>query len=212
MTKISASLLAGNFSQEAADRVHVADMLHFDIMDGEFVPEKTIWSHEVAHISTPLIKEVHLMIQNPEEYIDEFADAGAERISFHIEATNAPQAVIGLIQNKGIKVGITINPSTPIADILDFIEEIDYVLVMSVIPGKGGQKFMPEAIEKIRRLKKHYPKLEIEVDGGINAETGAQCVKAGADILVVGTYIFSKEGEEKNHILKLKNSKIKEVS
>jgi len=208
MIRVSVSLMAGDFSQDAADKVHEAELLHFDVMDGEFVPKKTIGAEDVARIATPSIKEVHLMVQNPEEYIDDFADAGAERISFHVEATQSPAAVIGLIHNRGLQAGITLNPSTSIADIVDFIEEIDYVLIMSVLPGKGGQEFMPEALEKIRRLRKHYPDLEIEVDGGINAITGAECVNAGANTLVAGTFIFLEKGREREKILELKKSNL----
>ncbi|MBU1201726.1 MAG: ribulose-phosphate 3-epimerase [Nanoarchaeota archaeon] len=197
MVKISVSILAANFSQEAIDRASSADMIHFDVMDGEFVPKKTIWSDEVAELKTTLIKDVHLMIENPEEYVEEFIDAGAERIAFHVEATDNPEAVIGLIQSKGIKAGITLNPETPIEKIVDFLDSVDFVLIMSVRPGEGGQSFMNESLEKIKMIKKAYPKLEIEIDGGINAETAKLAKEAGVDTLVVGTFIFSGEPKER---------------
>ncbi len=193
MTKISASILSEDFSQEAVDSANNADMIHFDIMDGDYVPQTTVGSEVVEELETDLPKDVHLMVQNPEEFIDEYANAGASRISFHIEATSSPEAVIGMIHARGLKAGIALEPATSIADIIDYIEEIDFLLIMCVKAGMGGQKFKGEILEKIRRIRRHYPNLEIEVDGGINEQIGAAVVKAGANVLVSGTYIFSDE-------------------
>lgn len=202
MVKISVSILSEDFAQDAVDEIETADMLHYDIMDGEYAGEKTIWAEAVEHLQTNLEKDVHLMIQNPEEYIDEFADAGADRISFHIEATEVPEAVIGMIQSKRIKAGIAMEPETSIADILKFIEDIDFILVMSVKAGMGGQRFKPEVLEKVKRLKSQNPALEIEIDGGITAENARQIKDAGVDVIVSGTFVFSDEPSKQIKILR----------
>jgi len=195
--KVAPSILADNFTQEAVDKVKSADLIHIDIMDGEFVPTKTVWADLVAELETDLPKDVHLMIMNPEEYIDEFIDAGADSISFHIEATDVPEAVIGLIQSKGVKAGIVINPETSVEKIMPFLEEVDFVLVMSVNPGKGGQSFIEKTLDKVKFIREKFPNLDIEVDGGIDGETAKLAVKAGVNILVSGTYIYSGDTEKK---------------
>ncbi|MFH1770239.1 MAG: ribulose-phosphate 3-epimerase [archaeon] len=201
MVKVSASVLSRNFSQEAVDAVKSADMLQLDIMDGEFVPHRTIWADSIDFIKTDLIKDVHLMIMRPEEHVEDFMDSGADRIAFHVEATDVPQAVIGLIQGRGIKAGIAINPETPLENILPFLEEVDFVLVMTVNPGASGGGFIDEALNKVRLIRKNFPNLEIEVDGGIDSETAKLAVNAGADIVVSDTYI-NVDPEERIRILK----------
>ncbi|MBU0666465.1 MAG: ribulose-phosphate 3-epimerase [Nanoarchaeota archaeon] len=201
MVKVSASVLAEGFSQEAVDAVNSADMLQLDIMDGEFVPHKTIGSKEVAELVTDLPKDVHLMILNPEEYVEEFIEAGADRISFHLEATNCPEAIIGLVHASGIKVGIALSIETPLVDIIPYIRDIDFVNIMPIKPGASGQEFDMAVLDKIKFIKQKFPNLEIEVDGGINHETAFLVVEAGADILVSDTFIFSGDTEERIRLL-----------
>ena len=200
--KISVSIMAGNFTQDAVDRVASADMIHIDVMDGEFVPNKSVWAEFISELDTELIKEVHLMIMNPEEYVEEFITAGADRISFHIEATDVPESIIGTLQAAGVKAGITINPETAIEEIDDLLGEVDYVLVMSVHPGKGGQSFITEVLDKVKYIKLKQPNLEVEIDGGIDGKTAKKVIKAGVDILVSGTFIYS--GDSKKNIRELR--------
>lgn len=203
--KIAPSIMAGNFSQEAVDSVKTADLIHIDIMDGEFVPNKTIWYEQVEELETDLPKDVHLMIMNPEEVVDEFIDAGAGRISFHIEATENPEAVIGLVQHRGVEVGIALNPETSADKVMPFLEDVDFVLVMSVHPGKGGQEFIEDVLPKIELIRSKFPNLDIAVDGGINADTAKGVVEAGANILISGSYLFSENVEERISKLKQLN-------
>jgi len=203
MVKVAASILAANFSQQGADLVKNADIVHIDVMDGEFVSQKTVWTEVVIGLETNLPKDVHLMVMNPEEYVEEFIDAGAAMVSFHIESTDVPEAVIGLIQAKGAKAGITLKPGTHIDMIKPYLDSVDFVLVMSVEPGKGGQGFKEEALQKVIFLRNNYPNLDIEIDGGINEETAKKAIDVGANILVVGTYLFTGTPEEQ--ISKLKN-------
>ncbi|MBC8495581.1 ribulose-phosphate 3-epimerase [archaeon] len=201
MVKISASLLEEGFFQDVVDKVKSADMIHFDVMDGEFVPRKTIWTEEVASVDTKLLKDVHLMVLQPEDFIQDFIDAGADMISFHIEATDVPEAIIGMIQHQSVKAGITIKPKTDVSEIVRFLPDIDFVLIMSVEPGLGGQSFIKDSLEKVRFIRKNYPDLDIEIDGGINEETAKLAVKAGVTILVSGTYLF-KDPENRINLLK----------
>lgn len=205
MTKISPSILSCDFSKLKEDIdsiIEDIDYLHIDVMDGLFV-KNISFGIPVIKSLRPHYKTVfdtHLMIVNPERYISAFADAGADLITFHVEATNDSHEVIKLIRSKGLKVGVSIKPSTPVAYVADLLSEVDLVLVMSVEPGFGGQEFDPEAINKIQLLKAlreeknyHY---EIEVDGGINSKTGPLCVAAGADVLVSGSYIFKAKNRK----------------
>ncbi|NQU98462.1 ribulose-phosphate 3-epimerase [Candidatus Woesearchaeota archaeon] len=202
MAKVSVSILNENFTQEAVDSVKSADMIHFDIIDGRFVPDKTVWADVVDLLRTDLPKDVHLMTVNPEEHVDEFLDAGADRISFHIEATDCPESIIGLIHAKGVKAGIAIKPSTDLEAISRFLKDVEFVLVMSVEPGASGQGFIESIIDKIKDIKKRFPNLEIEVDGGIDDKTGKQVIEAGANILVSDSYIHEGNSKEKIDVLK----------
>lgn len=182
-----------------------AKWLHFDVMDGHFVPNLTFGPDILKAFCrhSLLVKDVHLMVSDPAFFADVFIKAGAQVITFHLEAVN-PQQTMALIQQihqQNVKVGISIKPNTPVEQIEPYLSFIDLVLVMSVEPGFGGQAFMENSLEKIAYLRKmideHHYAVQIEVDGGINQETGQKCVTAGADILVAGSYIFKGDIQER---------------
>lgn len=198
---ISPSLLSADFANLERDIKLVekagADWLHIDVMDGHFVPNITIGVPVVKSIkkvsSVPL--DVHLMIENPQDYVKPFIDAGADIITFHYEAVENPLAVIKAIKFLGknkIKAGISIKPKTEVKEILPYLNELDLVLVMTVEPGFGGQSFMHDCAQKIAEIKQNSSEnLVIQVDGGINNVTGRICTSLGANSLVAGNYIFS---------------------
>ncbi len=198
--EIAPSILAANFASLAEEIRAVeqagATMLHVDVMDGHFVPNISIGVPVVASLrkATQLTLDVHLMIENPERYVEAFAEAGADMISVHQEATVHLDRVLTAIREHGREAGAVINPATPVATLQEVLGKLDYVLVMSVNPGFGGQSFLPGALEKIRQLKemraRYNHHFRIEVDGGIGPENIAQAVRAGAEILVAGTSIF----------------------
>jgi ribulose-phosphate 3-epimerase len=191
--KISPSILSADFGRLNEDIASVeafSDSLHVDIMDGHFVPNLTFGAPVVRCIKTSLPLECHLMVEHPENYVDDFKKAGAHMFIFHIETTKDPMGLIAKIKAAGMEPGVSLNPGTPVTAVEGLIQDLDNVLVMSVQPGFGGQVFMPVALEKIARLRSLSSDLNIAVDGGINAETGAQCAAAGANILVAGSYIF----------------------
>ena len=200
MTKISPSILSCDFSKLKEDIdtiVNHVEYLHIDVMDGIFVNNISFGIPVIKSIRPhyDITFDTHLMIVNPERYIDAFAAAGADLITFHIEATCDVLNVINLIRAKGLKVGISLRPKTNVEDLKPYLDLVDLVLVMSVEPGFGGQKFDPNAIEKIKWLKNEKEtndyNYEIEVDGGINGETSQLCIEVGADVLVSGSYIFN---------------------
>ncbi|MEZ4087307.1 MAG: ribulose-phosphate 3-epimerase [Candidatus Gracilibacteria bacterium] len=194
--KIAPSILSADFgklNEEIASVEPYVDLLHVDVMDGHFVPNITLGAPVVRKIQTKLPLDLHLMIEHPEQYIDDFVDAGAASITVHVEACKHLHRVIQQIKAAGVKAAVSINPATPIEEIKHVLDDVDMVLVMSVNPGFGGQEFIPVALEKIRELRKMKPELEIEVDGGVNGETAKLCVEAGATILVAGSYIFGAE-------------------
>src|SRR4029077_6398979 len=194
------SILAADFAClgdaiRAVERGGVS-LLHVDVMDGHFVPNISIGVPVVASLrkATRLTLDVHLMIENPEQYIEAFAAAGADMISVHQEATYHLDRVLAMIREHGCRPGAVINPATPVATLSEVLDSVDHVLVMSVNPGFGGQKFIPGALEKIRRLKeireRYNYSFRIEVDGGLGPENVMDVVRAGGEILVAGTSIF----------------------
>ena len=195
---IAPSILSADFAnlKDEIQKVELAgaDWLHIDVMDGHFVPNITIGPQVVKSLrkETNLTFDVHLMIENPLKYIDSFAQAGADYITVHYEACeNNIDEVINKIKSNNIKTGLSIKPKTPTNVLKPFLNKIDLVLIMSVEPGFGGQKYIETSTEKIRQLKKISPeKLIIEVDGGINQETAKLAVEAGADALVAGAYVY----------------------
>jgi len=198
--KISPSILAADFACLGEEVTAICeagcDYVHVDVMDGHFVPNLTIGPGVVKaikpHASKPL--DVHLMISPVDAFIDSFAEAGADIITFHPEAGPHPHRTVQAIKAAGCKAGISLNPATPIAALEELIEDIDLILVMSVNPGFGGQKFIKTQLEKIRRIRDLITaagrEIELEVDGGVNSKNAEEIITAGADVLVAGTAVF----------------------
>ena len=196
MMMISPSLLAADFTKldRELDRITRggAEWLHLDVMDGVFVPNISFGLPVIQSLRkiSRLTFDVHLMIQEPLLYVDAFADAGADYLTFHLESSSDPEKMIDAIHARGMKAGLSIKPNTPAEAVFPYLDKLDLILVMSVEPGFGGQKFMPACLDKIRILHEKAPESPISVDGGINAETGRLCREAGADVLVAGSYVF----------------------
>src|SRR6476620_3398065 len=202
MVKIAPSILSADFSKLGEEIKDVerggADYIHVDVMDGHFVPNITIGPLIVDSIRpiTKLPLDVHLMIENPDQYIEDFAKAGADYITVHVEACRHLHRTIHLIKSLGVKAGVVLNPATSVQLIEPIIEDVDMVLLMSVNPGFGGQKFISSVLSKIKQVKEMSEKkglnLEIEVDGGVNEKTALLCVEAGATVLVAGSAVFNQ--------------------
>ncbi|MFA5062643.1 MAG: ribulose-phosphate 3-epimerase [Candidatus Omnitrophota bacterium] len=202
--KIAPSILSADFSclGEEIKKVEKAgaDMLHIDVMDGHFVPNITIGPIVVKCIRkcTKLPLDVHLMIENPQKYIDTFIDAGSDMITVHIETISGLRLGIQKrkLKSKGVELGVSFNPATPVARIKPVLKYADFILVMSVNPGFGGQSFIPAAIPKIKELRAIF-KGDISVDGGINELTAQSVVRAGANVLAAGSYVFGAKDKRK---------------
>ncbi len=213
--QICPSILSGDFGQLANEAKRLeeagADAIHIDIMDGHFVPNLTLGPRAVAAIrrATKLFLDVHIMIYNPFDYVEILVQSGADRITFHFEATEDIEDIIHFIRKCGKKAGLAFRPETSFSMIPKYLDKCDMVLLMTVSPGFGGQKFMPEVIEKVRLAREYcekhgirqggiikqglsLPPFDIQVDGGVNLETARACIEAGANILVSGNFLFSR--------------------
>lgn len=203
MIKIAPSILSADFSRLGEEIKDVekggADYIHVDVMDGHFVPNITIGPLIVEAIRpiTSLPLDVHLMIENPDQYIEAFAKAGADIITVHVEACAHLHRTIQLIKSHGIKAGVVLNPHTPVSMIEHVLEDIDMVLLMTVNPGFGGQKFIHSVLPKVKQVadmvRERNLQVEIEIDGGVNAETAKLCVEAGANVLVAGSAVYNEK-------------------
>lgn len=205
---VAPSLLAADFSRLKEEIQEVekcgAEYLHLDVMDGNFVPNISYGSPVISSIRphSNLVFDVHLMVEEPDRFIKDFVDAGADIITVHVEATKHLHRTIQLIKSYGKKVGVALNPATPIETLKHVVKEIDMILIMSVNPGFGGQEFIPEVLSKIEELRKLYPEIDIEVDGGVNDKTVEAIKEAGANVLVAGSYLFSGNYKEKIELMK----------
>jgi len=201
--KIAPSVLASDFSKLGAEAKRAeeagADLLHLDVMDGHFVPNLTIGPDVVRAIrrSTSLPMNVHLMIESPDKFFRSFSEAGADSIVFHVEAAEDVSRSIKSLRELGVGCGLSLNPDTPVEEVLGYLGDIDLLLVMSVHPGFGGQKFIPESLQRMKLVREEArttnPTLDIAVDGGINENTAKMVLASGANVLVARTALFSSE-------------------
>jgi ribulose-phosphate 3-epimerase len=217
LIKISPSILSADFSRLGEEIIALekagADYIHIDVMDGHFVPNITIGPEVIKRLRpiTRLTFDVHLMIEPVDKFVKDFAEAGADIITFHPEATKNLSETIKLIKSFGKKVGVSLKPGSPISLVESFLEQIDLILIMSVNPGFGGQKFMPEVLDKMKQLKNMIDKkklnIDIEIDGGINFNNSKKVKNYGANILVSGSTVFKENnGDLKKNIQLLRSN------
>ncbi|WP_294848185.1 ribulose-phosphate 3-epimerase [uncultured Eubacterium sp.] len=208
--KISPSILASDYAnlQSELDRISTSDMIHIDVMDGHFVPNISIGAPVVAACKKvcDVPFDVHLMISNPLDYAEDFAKAGADIICFHTECDSDTEQTIDKILSLGKKAALAIKPATPIDEVVKYLDKISMVLVMTVEPGFGGQSFMESTMPKIEAIRKINPDIDIEVDGGINADTVKIAAKAGANVFVAGSAVFKSENPAETIALLKKNA------
>lgn len=212
MIKLSPSILAADFTilgrqlNDLDTIENTAPYIHIDVMDGIFVPSISFGMPVIESIrkASDKIFDVHLMIMDPERYISEFKDCGADLITFHLEACETPKALVDELHTMGIKAGITVRPETPVEDLYPYLHQVEMVLIMSVSPGFGGQEFIPESLERIRKIRKYIEennlRCEIQVDGGIHHENVRDVLDAGANVIVAGSAVFG--GDIKENIRK----------
>ena len=208
--KISPSILASDYAnlQSELDRISTSDLIHVDVMDGHFVPNISIGAPVVASIkkvcNVPF--DVHLMISNPLDYVEDFANAGADIICFHTECDSDVEKTVDKIISLGKKPALAIKPATPVDDVVKYLDKLSMVLVMTVEPGFGGQSFMESTMPKIEAIRKINPDIDIEVDGGINPETIKIASRAGANVFVAGSAVFKSENPAQTIALLKKNA------
>jgi ribulose-phosphate 3-epimerase len=219
LVKIAPSFLTADFSrlgeEVRAAEAAGADYLHLDVMDGRFVPPITFGTLVVAAVrrlsSLPL--DVHLMVERPERQVEAFAEAGASILSVHVEVCPHLHRVLQQIRDLGCRVGVCLNPATPLSAAEEVLDEVDQVMVMGVNPGWGGQAFIPSSLDKMRRLRalldERAPAVDIEVDGGVNVETAPRCVEAGARVLVAGSAVFNDRASVAENMQALRQSLVK---